>query len=276
MAVPFSFKSSQHSGAEQLKRETDKRPRKRVVVKGFIWLIVVGGLGVVGFMVPSILTVLDKDYAAVEEGLTEKSQEAKPGLLAKLKELTWESVGKAPKDEQGMDDGKAEMRELQAATGAVRPPDEKELFSRVRAIPASDLEGNREGYARLMKLNPENEFYRTKHDYYDAKIKEKEKEFQEQILEVYARFQNNGEALIQELINKGVFQRVGVPGALPRLWVGPSFYEIGLNVKEKIVEAVYDHFLAQNPRYDMVFLFDGETGTKIGIYGQVHGGLKLY
>lgn len=82
-------------------------------------------------------------------------------------------------------------------------------------------------------------------------------------------------ALINKLIEKGIFQKVEVPGDLPHLWVKQAFYRLDFDTKSQFVSVVYAYYLKKNPKYHIVVLYDNHTGKKIGEFAEVYGGLKL-
>jgi hypothetical protein len=90
-----------------------------------------------------------------------------------------------------------------------------------------------------------------------------------------ADMQSDRKAFIQKLINKGVFQKVETPGNLPHLWVKPPFYILDFDTKSKFVNVVYAYYITQDPKYNIVVLYDSQTGKAVGKYAEVYGGLKL-
>jgi hypothetical protein len=90
-----------------------------------------------------------------------------------------------------------------------------------------------------------------------------------------ADMQGDRKSFIRKLIDKGVFQKVEVPGNLPHLWVKPAFYSLDFDTKSKFVNVVYAYYTAQNPKYNIVVLYDSRTGKEVGKYAEVYGGLKL-
>lgn len=90
-----------------------------------------------------------------------------------------------------------------------------------------------------------------------------------------ADMQSDRKAFIQKLMNKGVFQKVEVPGNLPHLWVKPAFYTLDFDTKSKFVNVVYAYYITQDPKYNIVVLYDSQTGKEVGKYAEVYGGLKL-
>lgn len=91
-----------------------------------------------------------------------------------------------------------------------------------------------------------------------------------------ADIQAKRKALIQNLINGGIFQKVEVPGSLPHLWVNPVFYALNLEDKNLSVSVVYYYYTTISSSYKMVVLYDSHSGKKVGVYGAVYGGLKMY
>ena len=81
---------------------------------------------------------------------------------------------------------------------------------------------------------------------------------------------------IEELIEKGVFQKVEATGSLPHLWVEPTFYALDFETKQTFVSVVYAYYVTMDDQYTLVKLNDGRSGKEIGKYAPVYGGLKLY
>ena len=90
-----------------------------------------------------------------------------------------------------------------------------------------------------------------------------------------ADMQSDRMAFIQKLLNKGIFQKVEVPGNLPHLWVKPAFYTLDFDTKSQFVNIVYAYYITQNPKYDIIVLYDSQTGKEVGKYAEDYGGLKL-
>ena len=78
-----------------------------------------------------------------------------------------------------------------------------------------------------------------------------------------ADMQSDRKAFIQKLINKEVFQKVEVPGNLPHLWVKPAFYVLDFDTKSKFVNVVYAYYITQDPKYNIVVLYDSQTGKEV-------------
>ena len=76
---------------------------------------------------------------------------------------------------------------------------EEILYAEVRNISAKEWEKNRDGYAELMKLNPDKELYKTKFQYYDYKIKKREEAHKRRV----ARF---GEVPTKDVLFGGYYE----------------------------------------------------------------------
>jgi len=59
---------------------------------------------------------------------------------------------------------------------------EQEVLAKIKKVPSSNLEGNKELYAMLVSLNPKDEQYKKKLAYFEGKIQKKEKERQARIV----------------------------------------------------------------------------------------------
>ena len=81
--------------------------------------------------------------------------------------------------------------------------------------------------------------------------------------------------LIEKLIEQGVFQKIEVPGFLPRLWVRPGFYIADFDQRESFVSVVYAYYFDGSDPTDSVKLFDSQSGKEVGSYSIVAGGLKM-
>ena len=89
-------------------------------------------------------------------------------------------------------------------------------------------------------------------------------------MSIAADMQADRKRLITKLIEQGVFTKVGVPGTLPRVYVGPGFRGLTFDDKQLIVSVVYAYFYncktptcKDNPD-GIVVVYDGMTGKKIG------------
>jgi hypothetical protein len=89
-----------------------------------------------------------------------------------------------------------------------------------------------------------------------------------------AEMQQGRLKLLEKLKAQGVFQKVEIPGDLPRLWIAPRFHSLNYEQKEKFVSIVYAYYLDGYSITDAVRIYDGKTGKEIGDYSSQ--GLKLY
>lgn len=80
--------------------------------------------------------------------------------------------------------------------------------------------------------------------------------------------------LMEKLRAQRIFQKVEMPGSLPRLWVGPRFHTIDFDLKQKFVGVVYAYYFDGKNIADSVRIYDGKTGKEIGDYSL--SGLKIY
>jgi hypothetical protein len=78
------------------------------------------------------------------------------------------------------------------------------------------------------------------------------------------------EKLIQDLLNKEVFQKIEVPGLHPRVWVTPMFYALDFDTKQSFVSVVYAHYLGDE-ELGSVNLVDSKTGKNVGRFSVVSG-----
>ncbi len=80
--------------------------------------------------------------------------------------------------------------------------------------------------------------------------------------------------LMEKLKNERVFQKVEIPGTLPRLFVQPRFYTLDFDMKQKFVSVVYAYYFDGSKSTDSVRIYDSRSGKEIGYYA-VPQGLKL-
>ena len=82
---------------------------------------------------------------------------------------------------------------------------------------------------------------------------------------------NNDQAerkkLIDELISTHyIFEKIEIPGSLPRVWVTSKFYFLTFSEKKTFMHLVYSYYYTKNPKYDVIRIFDNITGKSIGYY----------
>ena len=82
-------------------------------------------------------------------------------------------------------------------------------------------------------------------------------------------------SLIKRLIAEGVFQKVEVPGNLPRVWVTARFKALLFDDKQQFISVVYAYYFNGNGFTDTVLVYDNLNGREIGQYNPNLGGLKL-
>lgn len=93
---------------------------------------------------------------------------------------------------------------------------------------------------------------------------------------VFAGMQEDREEFINKQIKQGIFQKIEVPRNLPNLWVEPSFHVLDFEVKQQLVNVVYDYYITKDNKYNMVIIYDSKTGKEIGVYSETNGGLKIH
>ena len=80
---------------------------------------------------------------------------------------------------------------------------------------------------------------------------------------------------IQKMIDAGLFTKVESIAGMPRVWVTAKFMVMQFSRQEKVVSAVYAYCFDGSRDSDIVVLIDSMSGTKVGVYGRAHGGLKM-
>jgi hypothetical protein len=89
------------------------------------------------------------------------------------------------------------------------------------------------------------------------------------------KMQEQRKGLIEKLIRQGIFQKVEVPGSLPRVWVRPAFYITDFETKERSVSVVYAYYFDGTDISDSVRVFDSMSGKEVGNYTPSNPGLKM-
>lgn len=74
---------------------------------------------------------------------------------------------------------------------------------------------------------------------------------------------------IDDLIKRGVFEKVETPGSLPRVWVRPLFYALDFDQKATVLNVVYGYY--HEDKTSMVRVFDSKTGKEVGTYSLTLG-----
>lgn len=80
---------------------------------------------------------------------------------------------KLANEEKLTEEGKNELKDQEIAESKFK--EEQELYKKVRKIPARYVEENRDGYKRLLEINPGNETYRKKYNYYSELVNSRDK-----------------------------------------------------------------------------------------------------
>jgi hypothetical protein len=89
------------------------------------------------------------------------------------------------------------------------------------------------------------------------------------------QMQAQRQEFIRKQIESGIFQKIEIPGNLPHLWVTPRFKNLDFDTKKKFVSVVYAYYISQNPSFNIVVLYDSQTGKKTGQFSEQAGQLEL-
>lgn len=81
------------------------------------------------------------------------------------------------------------------------------------------------------------------------------------------------QAFIRKLIDKGVFTKIEQLGSLPHVYTGRNFSALDYDDKKQFLNVVYAFYATENPSANLVLLYDGKSGKKIGVYDEL--GLSL-
>ena len=90
--------------------------------------------------------------------------------------------------------------------------EEQELYKKVRKIPARYVEENRDGYKKLLEMNPDNETYRKKYQYYSKLAESRGKKKSTKIVSsssynVHAKPSSGDKGALDELEAMGAFTK---------------------------------------------------------------------
>ncbi len=91
-----------------------------------------------------------------------------------------------------------------------------------------------------------------------------------------AEMQDDRKSLIEKLIREGVFQKVEMPGNLPRVWVRSQFYDLDFDLKQQFISVVFAYYFDGARPSDSVRIFDAKTNKEIGTFSEVSGGLVIF
>lgn len=83
-------------------------------------------------------------------------------------------------------------------------------------------------------------------------------------------------ALLKRLVNEGVFTKFEIPGTLVRAFVGPRFYTLSIDDKQRFASVVYAYSYDGSNPTDLVRLFDGMSGKEVGKYPSANGKLVMF
>ena len=87
--------------------------------------------------------------------------------------------------------------------------------------------------------------------------------------------QTDRRELIEELVRNGIFAKVEMPDAFPRVWVTSSFMMLDAETQEDCTELVYVYYLDGTHMSDTVVIRDASRGNYLGFYNPFSGGLKI-
>lgn len=80
--------------------------------------------------------------------------------------------------------------------------------------------------------------------------------------------------LLDELIVKGIFQKIDQPAQYPHAWVTPQFHALDYETKKAFVSVVFAYYYPDGDPSGMVILKDSKTGKSAGTYS-LNLGLRL-
>ena len=86
------------------------------------------------------------------------------------------------------------------------------------------------------------------------------------VIDKSEKVQMERKKIIEDLIREGIFQKIEMPGSLPRVWVRPSFYLLEFDRKEKILNIIYAYFFDGTRGSDCIKLIDSLSGKDVGLY----------
>ncbi len=86
--------------------------------------------------------------------------------------------------------------------------------------------------------------------------------------------QQKREDAINKLIQRGVFTKVEMPGTVPRIYVGDTFYMALIDQKRLFTSIVYAYYNTKDSTITVVGLHDSRTGKEVGTFSEY--GLNLY
>jgi hypothetical protein len=78
-------------------------------------------------------------------------------------------------------------------------------------------------------------------------------------------------ALIQELVDKGVFDKVEKPGSLPHVYITSAFRAVPFDTKREFLGVVYAYYFDGAGLADAVVLKDAQSGKPVGSFSPASG-----
>ena len=79
---------------------------------------------------------------------------------------------------------------------------------------------------------------------------------------------------IEDLVKMGVWTKVHMPTTYPHAYTGLAWDGLTFDQKQTFCDVTLTYFHADNPEADTLFINDGRTGKKIGIFS--NAGLEMY
>lgn len=80
------------------------------------------------------------------------------------------------------------------------------------------------------------------------------------------------EEFIDKLIERKIFTKVTTGVTVPKVWVGPGFYAIDFETKQKFVEVAFAYFACgEQPEVTVVKLLNSMDGKEVGTYDDAFG-----
>ena len=93
--------------------------------------------------------------------------------------------------------------------------------------------------------------------------------------QVSTELQQQRYEFMNKLVDNGIIEKIEKPGKYAHVWIMPTFYTLKFTDKESFINVVYAYYISENPKSDIVILYDSITGKEVGNYAAVYGGLKM-
>lgn len=81
------------------------------------------------------------------------------------------------------------------------------------------------------------------------------------------------EALMEDLLDKGIWLKVEKPATLPHAYTGPMWPLLNIDEKEAFASATLVHYAANDRNATILIIYDGSNGKEIGKFSSL--GLDL-